>query len=170
MREKIEKAATRAAFFDVKRTSVLLVTDVLFLGGIEGKVADGSNQTVDTQSHHGQKQVATGSGGVALGLQGSVIDDQTTDPTQKEGQKKACDVVVHKHVLLSLEYIHYSMTISVCQYLVNIIVMDYFVIKHYMAGLGFVEIAQMQNVSNTTVWRRRKSIQKKYLRYVVMQG
>ena len=62
------------------------------------------------------------------------------------------------------------MTISVCQYLVNIIVMDYFVIKHYMAGLGFVEIAQMQNVSNTTVWRRRKSIQKKYLRYVVMQG
>lgn len=28
----------------------------------------------------------------------------------------------------------------------------------------------MQNVNNTTVWRRRKSIQKKYLRYVVMQG
>ena len=43
-------------------------------------------------------------------------------------------------------------------------------LNHYMAGLGFVEIAQMQNVSNTTVWRRRKSIQKKYLRYVVMQG
>ena len=35
---------------------------------------------------------------------------------------------------------------------------------HYMAGLGFVEIAQMQNVNNTTVWRRRKSIPKKYLR------
>ena len=43
-------------------------------------------------------------------------------------------------------------------------------LNHYMAGLGFVEIAQMQNVNNTTVWRRRKSIQKKYLRYVVMQG
>jgi hypothetical protein len=28
----------------------------------------------------------------------------------------------------------------------------------------------MQNVNNTTVWRRRKSIQKKYLRYVVMQS
>jgi hypothetical protein len=43
-------------------------------------------------------------------------------------------------------------------------------LNHYMAGLGFVEIAQMQNVNNTTVWRRRKSIQKKYLRYVVMQS
>ena len=43
-------------------------------------------------------------------------------------------------------------------------------LNHYMAGLGFVEIAQIQNVNNTTVWRRRKSIQKKYLRYVVMQG
>ena len=41
---------------------------------------------------------------------------------------------------------------------------------HTVAGLGFVEIAQMQNVNNTTAWRRRKSIQKKYLRYVVMQG
>ena len=43
-------------------------------------------------------------------------------------------------------------------------------LDYYMAGLGFVAIAQMQNVNNTTVWRRRKSIQKKYLRYVVMQG
>ena len=43
-------------------------------------------------------------------------------------------------------------------------------LNHYMAGLGFVEIVQMQNVNNTTVWRRRKSIQKKYLRYIVMQG
>ena len=43
-------------------------------------------------------------------------------------------------------------------------------LNYYMAGLGFVEIAQMQNVNNTIVWRRRKSIQKKYLRYVVMQS
>ena len=43
-------------------------------------------------------------------------------------------------------------------------------LNYYMAGLGFVAIAQMQNVNNTTVWRRRKSIQKKYLRYVVMQS
>ena len=42
-------------------------------------------------------------------------------------------------------------------------------LNHYMAGLGFVEIAQMLNVNNTTVWRRRKSIQKKYQRYVIMQ-
>ena len=43
-------------------------------------------------------------------------------------------------------------------------------LNYYMAGPGFVAIAQMQNVNNTTVWRRRKSIQKKYLRYVAMQG
>ena len=43
-------------------------------------------------------------------------------------------------------------------------------LNYYMAGLGFVAIAQMQNVNNTTAWRCRKSIQKKYLRYVVMQG
>ena len=43
-------------------------------------------------------------------------------------------------------------------------------LNYYMAGLGFVEIAHMQKVNNTTVWRRRKNIQKKYLRYVVMQG
>ena len=43
-------------------------------------------------------------------------------------------------------------------------------LNYYMAGLGFVEIAQMQNVNNTTVWRRRKSIHKKYQRYVIMQG
>ena len=35
---------------------------------------------------------------------------------------------------------------------------------------AIAKIAQMQNVNNTTVWRRRKSIQKKYLRYIVMQG
>ena len=43
-------------------------------------------------------------------------------------------------------------------------------LNHYMAGLGFVEIAHMQKVNNTTVWRRRKNIQKKYLRYIVMQS
>lgn len=43
-------------------------------------------------------------------------------------------------------------------------------LNYYMAGLGFMVIAQMLNVNNTTVWRRRKSIQKKYQRYVIMQG
>ena len=42
--------------------------------------------------------------------------------------------------------------------------------RHALRYIEFVTIAQMQNVNNTTVWRRRKSIQKKYLRYVVMQG
>ena len=32
-------------------------------------------------------------------------------------------------------------------------------LNYYMAGLGFVAIAQMQNVNNTTVWRRRKSME-----------
>lgn len=50
--------------------SVLLVTDVLLLGGIEGEVADGSDQRIDAEGNDTQKQVSTGSAGVAGGLQG----------------------------------------------------------------------------------------------------
>ena len=40
----------------------------------------------------------------------------------------------------------------------------------YMAGLGFVEIARLLQVSNPTIWRRRKSIQNKYYRYIACQN
>ena len=64
---------------------VLFVADVAFLIGIKDQVADRSDQTVDTKGDHGEEDVRAGSAGVALGLQGSVIDDQTTDPAQEKG-------------------------------------------------------------------------------------
>lgn len=42
-------------------------------------------------------------------------------------------------------------------------------LNYYMAGWGFVAIANMMNVNNTTVWRRRRSIQNKYYRYIACQ-
>ena len=42
-------------------------------------------------------------------------------------------------------------------------------LNYYMAGWGFVAIANMMNVNNTTVWRRRKSIQRKYNQYVAVR-
>ena len=43
-------------------------------------------------------------------------------------------------------------------------------LNYYMAGWGFVAIAKMMNVNNTTVWRRRKNIQQKYYRYVAVSS
>ena len=39
-------------------------------------------------------------------------------------------------------------------------------LNHYMAGLGFVETAKILEVANTTIWRRIKSIQNKYCKYI----
>ena len=65
---------------------VLCVADVLFLGRIEGQIADSSNQAVDTEGNYGQEEVSSSSAGVALGLQGRMVDDQATDPAQEESQ------------------------------------------------------------------------------------
>ena len=43
-------------------------------------------------------------------------------------------------------------------------------LHYYMAGWGFVAIARMMNVNNTTVWRRRKNIQQKYYKYVAVRS
>ena len=64
---------------------VLFIADVAFLIGIKDQVADRSDQTVDAKGDHGEEDVRAGSAGVALGLLGSVIDDQTTDPAQEKG-------------------------------------------------------------------------------------
>ena len=83
---------------------VLLVADISFLGGIEGQVADGSNQGVDTEGQVGQNEVCPGSGGVALGLEGSVVDDEATNEAQEEGQQETNQVLItHYGVLLSQE-------------------------------------------------------------------
>ena len=83
---------------------VLLVANVGCLVGIEGQVADGSNQAIDAEGHHGQEEVCCGSAGVALGLQRSMIDDQATNPAQEESQQKTNQIVViHYMFLLSQE-------------------------------------------------------------------
>ena len=61
---------------------------------VEEQVADGSHQTVNAKGDHGQENVGKSSGGVAFGLERGVIDDQTADPAEEEGQNKAYDVVV----------------------------------------------------------------------------
>ena len=75
-------------------SSVTLPADVLFLGGIEGQVADSGNQAINTQGHYGQPEICTGSAGVALGLKLSVVDDNAANPTQEEGQQKTNEILV----------------------------------------------------------------------------
>ena len=77
------------------KLSVLLVTDISGLRGIEEEVADGGNQTVDAEGDCGQQDVSTGSAGETLGLQGSVVDDQAADPTQEEGEQKTSKVLIY---------------------------------------------------------------------------
>ena len=73
---------------------ILLVTDISLLSRIEHQVADGSYQGVDTHGQVGQQEVGPGSGGVALGLQGGVVDDQAADKAQEEGQQETNQLVV----------------------------------------------------------------------------
>jgi hypothetical protein len=77
--------------------SSLLVADVLILGGVEEQVADGSNQGVNTKGYVGEQEISPGSGGKAFGLQGRVVNDDTSDKAEEKGQKKTNDVlVIHK--------------------------------------------------------------------------
>ena len=73
---------------------VFLVADVLFFARIECEVADWRNQTVDTERDAGQEDVATRSWSESFGLQGSVIDDDATNPSQEECEQKANKIVV----------------------------------------------------------------------------
>ena len=77
-----------------KKQLVLLVTDISFLGRIKEQVADSGNQTVNTKGNVGKEEIRQGSGGVALGLKVGVVDDDTADPAQEEGQQKTNQIVV----------------------------------------------------------------------------
>lgn len=66
--------------------SVLLVADVVGLSGIEGEVADRSNETVDTEGDYCKEDVSESSRCVAFGLEACVVDDDTTDPTEEKCQ------------------------------------------------------------------------------------
>ena len=63
---------------------VLLITDVLVLFGIEEDVADGSYESVNSESDHGKEDVAAGSGCVTLGLERGVVDNKASDPSEEE--------------------------------------------------------------------------------------
>lgn len=73
---------------------VLLVADVLGLGGVEGQVADGSHDLVDSEGHDCKQDVAAGAGCPTLYLQGRVVDDETSDPSEEESQEEACEILV----------------------------------------------------------------------------
>jgi len=80
--------------FQIKSASVFLVADVLFLGGIEREVADGSDENVDSHSDDSEAEVGAGSAGESLGLERSVVDDERAKPSEEEGQQEAYEIVV----------------------------------------------------------------------------
>ena len=91
----LPRCAFRFVLSDVRST--LLVADILVLSGVEEQVADGSNQRVNTEGYVGEQEISPGSGGKAFGLQGRVVDDDTTDKAEEKGQKKTNDVlIIHK--------------------------------------------------------------------------
>ena len=73
----------------------LEVTDVAGLVGIECKVADRSNDHVNTTSDGTKYKVCKSSGLPTLGLERGVVDDKATDPTKEEGKKETNYIVVH---------------------------------------------------------------------------
>ena len=92
----------------------LYVTNVLFFGRIKEKVADGSNEGIDTESNVTENEVSPASGGVTFGLEAGVVDDDATDPTKEESEQETnyfvgingvyyivVGVVVHVRDLLS---------------------------------------------------------------------
>ena len=97
---------------------VFLVADVLLFRRIESKVADWSNQTVDAERDARQEDVATGSWREACGLQGSVIDNDTTNPSQEEREQKANKILVfHKTTSPIVVWLQYMLCVDICQVL-----------------------------------------------------
>jgi hypothetical protein len=86
----ITKRPCRAAwsFLNQAYELFLYVTNVLFFGRIKEKVADGSNEAVDTESDVTENEVSPASGGVTFGLEAGVVDDDATDPTKEESEQE----------------------------------------------------------------------------------
>ena len=79
------------------RYLILKIPNIATSRFLKCKIANGSNQTVDTEGDHGQENICQRSGSIALGLEGSVVDHDASDPTEKEGQYKANEIVVSVH-------------------------------------------------------------------------
>ena len=89
------------SFYVLSDRLVLLVTDVLILGGIEEEVADSSNERINSEGEISEKEVSPRSRGEAFGLELGVVDDDASDETEEEGQQKADDVFVVHSMLLN---------------------------------------------------------------------
>ena len=76
---------------------VLLIADVLGLGGVKSEVADSRNKTVDTASNHRKEDVCACSGCVSFGLKRGVVDDKASYPTKEKCEQKAYEIVVVFH-------------------------------------------------------------------------
>ena len=72
----------------IKNLSVLLVTDISGLSRIKGKIANSSNQGVNTAGYVTEQKIRQGSRGVALRLQRGVIDNKASKPTEEECKKE----------------------------------------------------------------------------------
>ena len=80
--------------------SVLLVANVLSLCGIEGQVADRSNQRVNSERQIRQEEIRQRSGRIALRLQGRVVDYDASNEAQEKGEQESYkSVVIHGNVL-----------------------------------------------------------------------
>ena len=64
--------------------SILLITNVLGLGGVKCEVANGCNQAINAQGNDRKEQICQGSGCVALGFEAGVVDDKATNPTKEK--------------------------------------------------------------------------------------
>lgn len=83
--------------------SILAIADVTGLGGIESQVADRRDKLIDSEGNECQKHISKGSGCIAFRFQRRVVDDNTADPSKKEGQQKACEsFVIHDSVSFRL--------------------------------------------------------------------
>ena len=78
----------------IRVLSVLLVTDIIRLSRIEGKVADRSNESVNSKSNGGKNEVEPGSGSVTLRLKRGAVNDDASYPAKEERKKETSDFVV----------------------------------------------------------------------------
>ena len=74
--------------------SVLLVTDNVALCRIKGEVADRCNKTINAKRNCGEENISKRSGGISLGLQRGMVDDDDSNPTEEKCKQKAHKILV----------------------------------------------------------------------------
>jgi len=67
--------------FALRWGSVFLVANVLLFCRVKRKIADGSNQTVNSKGNHRKKEICSGSAGKAHRLELRMIDNDASNPS-----------------------------------------------------------------------------------------